>query len=203
MRLSIRNKCIYTSRLLARFTSRPLCRTNLLTAFLLLSPPTVHFSAKAFHRCPSAGANQRLGDSVCRRGRLLSREQRHCVSGQRGERPPLYKASGSDNAAEYFGNQELAWDPQRSREYLGFHAGKHNYVHLLIILHLLVLLMLHDWKPLSQIRPAIHTFGLVAKKNDWCSQLIIILGWTLDIVSNWKLTAKWEGAVTFPLILNE
>ena len=117
----------------------PLCRTNLLTAFS--SPPffdlfiVVHLTA---------GANQRLGDSVCRRGRLLSREQRHCIGGQRGERPSLYEATRSDHTAEYFGNQELARDPQRSREYLGFHAGKHNYVHLLIILHLLVLLMLHD-----------------------------------------------------------
>ena len=94
----------------------PLCRTNLLTAFSPL------FS---FHRRPyCAGANQRLGDGVCRRRCLLSREQCHRVGGQCGERPSLDTATGADHAAEHFGHQEPTRDPQRSREYLRFHAGK-------------------------------------------------------------------------------
>ena len=90
------------------------------------------------------GPDKRLCHRFGGCGGLLQGVQRHRLRGQRGKRAPLHATAGPDHPEEHFGNQKLARDPQRSREYLGFHAGKHNYVHLLIILHLLVLLMLHD-----------------------------------------------------------
>ena len=55
----------------------------------------------------SVGVNTGLGDSLGGCSRLLSREQRYCIGGQRGERPPLHTSLGPNHFKKYFGNQDV------------------------------------------------------------------------------------------------
>ena len=66
----------------------------------------------------SVGVNTGLGDSLGGCSRLLSREQRYSIGGQRGERPPLHQAAGPDHPEEHPGDQDPAWDPGREGEYI-------------------------------------------------------------------------------------
>ncbi len=76
------------------------------------------------HVIPFPGPDQRLSDSVRGCCRLLQSIKCHGVSGQRGERPPLYETSGADHPQEHPGYKEPARDPQRQGEHLRLDAGR-------------------------------------------------------------------------------
>ena len=65
-----------------------------------------------------SGLNSRLCDSECWCRGLLSCVQRHHISGQRGERPPLHQAAGTDHPEEHPGHEDTARDPGGEREYI-------------------------------------------------------------------------------------
>ena len=65
-----------------------------------------------------AGFNSRLCDRVGGCCGLLSGVQRHHLRGQRGERPPLHQAAGTDHAEEHPRYQDPARDPGGEGEYI-------------------------------------------------------------------------------------
>ena len=70
------------------------------------------------------GSDQGFGDSVCRRGCLLPRLQRHSLRRQRGERASLDAAAGADDAPEHSGDEKPSRDSQRPGKHISLNAGE-------------------------------------------------------------------------------
>ena len=69
------------------------------------------------------GVDQRLCDSFCRRCRLLSCVKRNSLSGQCWKCASFHSTFGPNHSQKYSWNQKFAWNFERSRKHLRFHAG--------------------------------------------------------------------------------
>ena len=72
------------------------------------------------------GPDERFGDSVSGRSGLLPGVERDDLGGERGERPPFYKAAGPDDPEEHPWDKTLARNTQREGFHFQQHAGEEN-----------------------------------------------------------------------------
>jgi len=85
-------------------------------------PVLTKYSPRALYY--AAGTDQRLGDGIRRRGRLLPGQQRHRVGRQRRERPPLHPPARPDHAAQRARHKESVGDTLRAGVDCCINAGR-------------------------------------------------------------------------------